>query len=182
MTSPENKPPEPSETDHATRRMGGTMIAAMWLLLLGLLTLGFQQFNRDADNLNRNPQQRLAQDGSHEVVLQRSRNGHYLADGAINGQRVRFLLDTGATDISIPARVADRLGLQRGPAMTYQTAAGPVQSYLARLDSISLGAITLHNVRASINPNVHDSEVLLGMSFLKHIEFTQRGDTLTLRQ
>jgi aspartyl protease family protein len=40
----------------------------------------------------------------------------------------------------------------------------------------------LQQVRASINPNMQGNEVLLGMSFLKHLEFTQRGDSLTLRQ
>ena len=50
------------------------------------------------------------------------------------------------------------------------------------LDEVSLGGITLNRVRASINPNMPQGEVLLGMSFLKHVEFSQRGDTLTIRQ
>jgi aspartyl protease family protein len=55
-------------------------------------------------------------------------------------------------------------------------------SYAASLDSVSIGAIALSDVSAAISPGLQTEEVLLGMSFLKHIEFTQRGDTLILRQ
>ncbi len=116
------------------------------------------------------------------MVLQRNRKGHYVSSGYINGEPVTFMLDTGASDISIPASVADRLGLKRGAPLYFNTANGTVMGYSTFLDSVSIGDITLRNVRASINPNVKDMDILMGMSFLKHVEFTQRGDTLTLRQ
>jgi aspartyl protease family protein len=50
------------------------------------------------------------------------------------------------------------------------------------LEKVSIGDISLEGVRASINPNVRDMDILLGMSFLKNLEFTQRGNTLILRQ
>jgi aspartyl protease family protein len=53
---------------------------------------------------------------------------------------------------------------------------------MATLDSVSVGDIELRGVRAGITPGLKTDEVLLGMSFLKHIEFTQRGDMLILRQ
>ena len=55
-------------------------------------------------------------------------------------------------------------------------------SYAVKLDQVSVGGITLQEVPASIAPGLTTDEVLLGMSFLKHIEFTQRGDQLILRQ
>ncbi len=92
------------------------------------------------------------------------------------------MLDTGATTVSVPAAVAHRLGLKRGPPVLSNTANGTITTYLTRLASVSVGDITLHNVKANINPHMGGNEVLLGMSFLKHLEFTQRGDTLTLKQ
>ena len=163
------------------RRIGKFMVGAMWLLLLGLLTLFFNDFL----DKQHNPNQQIAsvlRDGQQEIVLQRNKYGHYVASGMINQQPVVFMLDTGATDISIPHKVAQRLGLKPGRAITYQTANGPAINYATQLDAVSLGNITLYNLPASINPNVNHEDVLLGMSFLKHLEFSQKGDTLTLRQ
>ena len=163
------------------RRIGKFMVGAMWLLLLGLLTLFFNDFLEQQHN----PNQKIAtlqRDGQQQIMLQRNKYGHYVASGMINQQPVVFMLDTGATDISIPEKVAKRLGLQRGRAVTYQTANGPAINYATKLDNVSLGPITLYNLPASINPNVNHEDILLGMSFLKHLEFSQKGNTLTLTQ
>jgi aspartyl protease family protein len=95
--------------------------------------------------------------------------------------QVAFLLDTGASDVAIPAELADRLGLQRGHPVQYQTANGTVTAWRTHIDSVSIGPMVVKNVPASINPGMKDMEILLGMSVLKHVEFTQRGDTLILR-
>ena len=92
------------------------------------------------------------------------------------------MLDTGATGVAIPEAVAVYLGLRRGRPFPTQTANGIATSYAAKLDSVSVGAIELQDVPAAITPGLQTQEILLGMSFLKHIEFTQRGDTLILRQ
>ncbi len=163
------------------RRWGKFMVVAMWLVLLGLLTLFFS----DVLEKQHNPNQHIAnvqRGAQQEIVLQRNKYGHYVASGMINQQPVVFMLDTGATDISIPAHVAERLELKRGRAVTYRTANGPAINYMTQLESVSLGGITLYNLPASINPNVRHDDVLLGMSFLKHLEFSQKGNSLTLRQ
>ena len=170
-----------SRPEEQQRRIGKIMVGAMWLVLLGLLTVFFNDFLEKQHN----PNQQIAsvqRDGQQELVLQRNKYGHYVASGMINQQPVVFMLDTGASDISIPLEVAKRLGLQPGRTVTYQTANGPALNYATQLDSVSLGNITLYNLPASINPNVNQDDVLLGMSFLKHLEFSQKGNTLTLRQ
>ena len=158
------------------------MIAAAWVILLGLLTLLFSDWLETQQNPNREVQGRVLEGGVREVVLQRNRSGHYVAIGRINGQPVRFLLDTGATTVSVPAGLAGTLSLRRGPPQLAQTANGVVTTYATRLENVELGELSVDNVRASINPGMHGNDVLLGMSFLKQLEFTQRGDTLTLRQ
>ena len=117
-----------------------------------------------------------------EVVLKRNPNGHYLAGGEINGVRVTFLLDTGATDVAISEELAKRLDLRRGAVRLSRTANGTVRSWNTVLDDVKLGSIRLGNVRASILPTMHAGEVLLGMSFLKQLELVQRGNMLTLKQ
>jgi len=117
-----------------------------------------------------------------ELTLQRNRFGHYVASGNINDTPVVFLLDTGASDVSVPENLARQIGLKRGRPMMYQTANGTITVFATRLDKVDLGGIVLRQVRASINPNMQGNEVLLGMSFLKHLEFSQRGNTLVLRQ
>ena len=66
--------------------------------------------------------------------------------------------------------------------MNVQTANGTTTAYATRLDSLQLGEIEVHNVKAQINPSMDSDEVLLGMSVLKHLDFNQQGDILTLRQ
>jgi len=164
------------------QRIGKIMIYAMWLVLLGLLALFFNMILDQQHNPNQALSGKVDGNGIREVVLERNRSGHYVASGLINGQSVVFMVDTGASDISIPDGVARRLGLKRGRQLTYQTAKGPAIVYSTVLSGVSLGPISLKQVRASINPNVDGDEILLGMSFLKHIEFSQQGRTLTLRQ
>jgi len=168
--------------ENPQRRLGVGMAIAMWIVLLVLLAIFFQDWGERQRNPNQNPQTRIGADGVRELVLTRNRAGHYVASGSIDGGPVVFILDTGATDIVIPGPVAKRLRLKRGRAMVYQTANGTVKVYATVLGEVALGDISLQGVRASINPAMRQQEVLLGMSFLKYLEFTQRGNTLTLRQ
>jgi aspartyl protease family protein len=153
---------------------GKLMIFAAWIGAAALLTWLF------AGELDRreNPNQVVAtttSGGRVEVRLTRNRMGHYVASGRINGRRVELLLDTGATNVALGRSLADELGLKRGtPDYT--------QTYRTILGSVQLGGITMHNVPASIDPGMSADEVLLGMSFLKHLEIIQRGDRLLLRQ
>jgi len=164
-----------------TRRLGKGMWVAMWLLVLGLLTLGFNSMLEKQRNPNASPESFTTGD-VREVVLKRNRYGHYVANGSINGYQVEFLLDTGATAVAVPAATAQRLGLREGARAQFETANGTTYGYLTRLDHVGLGQIRIDDVRASINPTMEGESVLLGMTFLKHLEFTQRGDTLILRQ
>jgi aspartyl protease family protein len=153
------------------------MIAVGWALLLGAMVWFFTSWSEREANPNRNM---VAAAGA-EMVLQRARDGHYYADGEINGQRVKFLLDTGATQIALSTKLANTLGLSLGQAITMQTAAGPANGYPTRLARVRLGEIEMQNLGAVVAEGMSDDSVLLGMNFLKRLELVQRGDTLTLR-
>jgi aspartyl protease family protein len=166
-----------------TGAIGRGMLVAAWVLVLALLTWLFDDQITRQFNPNRNPEGQVTAEGVREVTLQRNAQGHYVANGTINDRPVQFLLDTGATDVAVSEKLADALGLVREGGAFSQTANGVVPVWRSRLDTVALGPIRLHEVRASILPSMPAAEqVLLGMSFLKRLELVQRDGTLTLRQ
>lgn len=158
------------------------MLVLSFALGLLALTFGFDGLLNNQTNPNRRPQSSETSTGVREVVLQRNRQGHYVSSGQINGVAVTFLLDTGATDVAVPAAIAVDAGLERGRVSRAATANGVVSVYSTRIDELRLGNIILHDINASITPSITGDTILLGMSALQRIEFTQRGSTLTLRQ
>jgi len=164
----------------STSGMGLGMIVIACLLFLAMMTFGF---NKHLEQQN-NPNQTISSKWNNniaEVRLKQNRYGHYVVNGQINKQAVTFLLDTGATLISIPERLAHQLQLKKGYPSQSRTANGTITVYDTRLDQVSIGAIELKDVRGSINPHMAGNEVLLGMSFMKHLEMIQKGKELILR-
>ncbi|MBK5966448.1 aspartyl protease [Thiocystis minor] len=168
--------------DDLPSRLGRAMLFGAWIAGLALLALFFQSVIERQENPNPDPAMTQARDGALQVVLQRNRAGHYVAGGAINGVPVRFLVDTGATNVALPLDLAQRLRLPLRPGGVSMTANGPVETWSTRLDRVDLGGLVARGVRASVLPNMPGGEVLLGMSYLKHLELIQRGNTLTLRR
>lgn len=159
-----------------SNKLGKGMLTVGWVVALVLLTW---VFNGILDRRH-NPNVNLS-GGSKTVILQRNHQGHYVANGKINGQPVTFFVDTGATTISIPRKIAKQLNLEEKSEITVSTANGRTTAYLTRLDTVSLGDITLADIRGNITPNMDGDEVLLGMNFLKHLSFTQQGDQLIIK-
>lgn len=170
------------QDDNPNRGMAGWMITGAWLLVFGLLILFFQNYLEKERNPNREVASAVDAGGVREVTLTRNRFGHYNVTGKINGYPVEFLLDTGATHIAIPSRLAGRIGLKQLYETEIHTANGLAKAYGAKLEHASVGEISLSDLTAMITPGMEGDIVLLGMGFLKHIEFTQRGELLILRQ
>ncbi|MEP0177190.1 MAG: TIGR02281 family clan AA aspartic protease [Paraglaciecola sp.] len=161
-------------------KMGKGMLIVAWVIGLGLLTLMFDEQLAEQFNPNADPISSTLSNGV-EVRLKQNRAGHYVTGGAINGQPVVFLLDTGATQVSVPMHQAQQLGLQLGRAARVQTANGSVQVAQTSINRLSIGDIQLFDVAAHLNPAVKSDEILLGMSALKQLEFTQKGEWLILK-
>ena len=158
------------------------MTALAWISLMVFVGFYFNDMLSNQHNPNQSLETQYNEDRVREVALQRNKYGHYVTSGKVNGQPVVFMLDTGATGVAIPDNIAKKLNIKRGRAFPVQTANGMATSYSAVLDSVSVGDIELNQVSAGISPGFTGDEILLGMSFLRHIEFTQRGDTLVLKQ
>jgi aspartyl protease family protein len=146
--------------------------ALFWLLLAGGLFYFFnQQYHPNtADKLG----------SATEVVLARDLTGHYRADAFINGIKMPVMVDTGATDVAISQRIAEKLGIQSTDAIRTQTANGDAVAYMTRLASVKLGGIEVRNVAAIISPNL-EGDMLLGMSFLNRMDVRLYKGTMTIR-
>lgn len=169
------------DPEHGSKRMGQGMIAAGFVLFLVLMTTFFDGFLDDSRNPNRNPASTINAFGETEVVLESNRQGQYVLTGSINNVATEFILDTGATDVVIPQGLAEASGLDFGYQSQAMTANGLVSIYSTVIDELRIGDIVLRDVRASINPAMHESMVLLGMSALGQVDFNQQGSQLTLR-
>ena len=115
------------------------------------------------------------------VTLSAGSGGHFMADGMVNSGAVRFVVDTGATTVALPASVADRLGIdyRKGTRGISQTANGQAQIYIVKLDSVRIGSIELQNVEGVVFERGL-SVALLGMSFLNRVEMKQESGRLTI--
>lgn len=157
------------------------MLLGAWAAGIGLAAMLLNGMLERRDNPNPYPAVETDGSGVPQVLLRRNRAGHYVAGGLINGQSVVFLVDTGASDVALPLDVARRLGLRLRPGGVARTANGMVETWTTRLDTVDLGGLVGRNIRASVLPDMPGEQVLLGMSYLKHLELLQRGDTLRLR-
>jgi aspartyl protease family protein len=110
--------------------------------------------------------------------------GMYYIDGKINGEATRFLVDTGATFVTLSGRKARSLKIdyRRGIPGTAQTASSIVSVWQVKLDSINVGDIEVLNVDATVIAGDRPAEVLLGNSFLKHTRMQNAGSVLELKK
>lgn len=140
--------------------------AAIWGLIIVGATAGvglWQDIQRDAG------QGRVTVTDSGQIVVPRSGDGHYYLSADINGATVRFVVDTGATDLVLTQNDAERIGLDpvtlnfSGRA---NTANGTVSTARVTLESVRLGDAVDRNVRAVVNGGELDQS-LLGMGYLQ---------------
>jgi len=122
--------------------------------------------------------------GRSKVILNADGTGHFLTNGTINGGQVKFLVDTGATMVSMGVSDARRLGINylKGERGASNTANGVATVYHVKLDSVRVGSITMTNVDGVVHENSDMPFVLLGMSFLGRLEMKHEGQTLTMMQ
>jgi aspartyl protease family protein len=157
------------------------MMIIAWAAALFLATRFFAEWEQRQEN----PNTVVASEhgnGYVEVKLTSNRDGHFVMTGQINARPVQFMLDTGATNVAVPESIAQTLRLERGERVQVNTANGRADAFRTTLQRLQIGDIVLNNVRALVVPGLDGEQVLLGMSAVKQLEFTQRGGTLLLRQ
>jgi len=117
------------------------------------------------------------------ITLNADSGGHFMALGAINGQSVRFMVDTGATAIGMGQAEASRLGVdfRRGQPIQLSTANGWAPGFLVKLNSVRVGDVELNSVDAIVSPQSMPF-VLLGNSFLSRFQMRRENDIMVLER
>ena len=174
-----------------TRRINfGELIRniSIWTCLAALFLLGFTYRNELTRIFYRVvgemvPGQAIFIDGN-SIILSVDMDGHFYANGKANGKSLRFMIDTGASDVMLTPRDAAHLGIDIRRLLftkTYRTPSGIGLGAPYRLDSLTIGPLEYTNVAVSIN-KTDMATSLLGMSFLERLEsFKFRGSKLYLR-
>jgi aspartyl protease family protein len=120
--------------------------------------------------------------GGNGVKLDRHWDGHFYADAEVNGQRIHFLVDTGATVIALSREDARRAGIATSigmPGVVGEGASGAIHGEVATLDRVTLGSTTAHDMEAVVLDG--GSRSLLGQSFLSKFASVEiHGDTMVL--
>jgi aspartyl protease family protein len=126
-----------------------------------------------------------AKASSREVRIVRDNRGSYTTSGTINGQPVDFLIDTGASGVAMSAAQARALGIAyelTGTPTRVGTAGGMTSGYRVTLDRVRIGEVELARVEGVVIEADTRHRVLLGMSFLRRLELSQRDNVMVLRQ
>jgi aspartyl protease family protein len=176
---PHQRPPAPEPDMGRTVRRGAWGMLLFWLLIMAGLYLAFDQVEQ------RQQARVLPQAGaSGELVIPRSRDGHFRVPGQVNGHPVLFLVDTGASVVTVSESLAREAGLEGGQPVTFQTANGPLQGRILRNVPVTASHLLVPGTAVAVGLVGLDSgHGLLGQSFLSHfnIEIGQQHMTLRLR-
>jgi aspartyl protease family protein len=165
--------PKTSEDSTKVTLLGPLAIVAFWLVVMGVLYFAMTQA------LKPKP---VTITATGDLVIPRSRDGHYYAEGTVGGKPVMFMVDTGASTVTVSEALARTAGLGAGEPTTFQTANGAMQGRIVNNVPVTLGPISVSSVRVGVGlVGGEPEEALLGQSFLGKFDILMAGDTMTLR-
>jgi len=163
------------------------LFATVALILTGLVPRYYADLNRPTGPKEPSSEssEAAASTGSRTVTIWQGNSGHFQVEAIVDGRRLDFLVDTGATGVALRESDAARLGIhpaERDYTVRSATANGIIRVAPVALDRVEVGDITVHNVAAVVFPDQALGQNLLGMSFLSRVRWQQENGRLVLEQ
>jgi aspartyl protease family protein len=166
--------PSPSSGLSIGLKWGPAGIVAFWLTVMGLLYLAMNHY------LKPKP---VIVSASGDLVIPRAKDGHFYATGSVNGQPVNFLVDTGASLVTVSEQFARSAGIADGDPTVFKTANGNLSGRIVSGVPISVGPIDVSAVKIGVGLVGHEvGDALLGQSFLSKFEIVLKGEQMILRK
>lgn len=161
-------------SDKQYSQAGRSMFIIAWLFVFLLMFLFFRYYDgsdHGSYQVNRGT-----------VEISSGKDGHYYIKGTINEHPVEFLVDTGASTVAVPQKLAEQLHLQGRYEISVSTASGEVTGSLTRINQLSFGEFNLTDVKAVIVPGSEDDTILLGMNVLAKFNLSQENKRLIIKK
>lgn len=171
--------PDRPDTSSTTRTMRRSTLALLgfWLAVAALLWAGFKWYEiRQAARF-------VAYTSSTgELIIPRSRDGHFYVEGEVNHQPVQFLVDTGASSVAVTEQLARAARLPKGQPIVLRTASGTSAGELVRGVPVKVGPLSYNETAVTVGLYAERADVaLLGQSFLRHFDVRITAGQMTLR-
>ena len=155
-------------------KSGPVLIFVFWLGVIGLLYAGMSHYLKPKSVL-------ISTNG--DLVIPRAKDGHFYAAGLVNGKPVSFMVDTGASLVTISEQFAKSAGLVGGTATSFKTANGNLPGRIVSGVSVALGPVSVSSVRVGVGlVGGNTGDALLGQSFLSRFEVLMSKEQMTLRR
>lgn len=148
--------------------------ALIWVGIFLMFTIAYSYKDRITAVIM--PSKAIKEDG--KLIFRKSADGHFHVDALVNGAKINFIVDTGATDLVLSPDDAEKIGYKLSDLKydrLYITANGMVKAASIIITSVEIGGVQFRDVDASINSAPMQSS-LLGMSFLERLEYYQFQD------
>ena len=154
-------------------KSGFVPMLVFWCVVMGLLYLLMTHYLKPT-------QTQVLANG--DLVIERARDGHFYAMGTVNGRAAKFMVDTGASVVSVSEEFARQAGIVGGTPTTFHTANGPRAGRLVQGVTVGMGPVSVSNVRVGVGlVGGDDSDALLGQSFLSQFDIRINNKQMVLR-
>ena len=155
-------------------RVGHLGVLAFWIAVMGILWVAMNHY------LKPKP---VVVNAQGDLKIARARDGHFYASGTVNGKSLQFLVDTGASSVTVSEEFATSAGLTGGQPATFNTANGPLQGRTVRDVPVSVGPISVSGVIVGVGlVGMQPGNGLLGQNFLSRFQVTLSKDEMTLHR
>lgn len=158
----------------ANLKRGSAAIAVFWLVVMGLLYAGMAHYLKP---------RAVSISASGDLVIPRARDGHFYAAGLVNGKPVNFMVDTGASLVTVSEKFSRTADISAGVPTVFKTANGDLRGRIVSDVPVALGPVSVSGVRIGVGlVGDNANNALLGQSFLSKFEIVLSKEQMILRQ